>query len=87
MHERLAREHASLGLEVAGARDAVRARDAAAAAAGYVFADAPPGASAAGFGAVPPLALLSQQADLMLGEAEATLATLGAAIAESFSYY
>ncbi|CAG9783422.1 unnamed protein product [Diatraea saccharalis] len=39
-HERLKREHASLEREVCAARDAIRARDAAAAHAGYAFVDA-----------------------------------------------
>ncbi|CAH0406698.1 unnamed protein product [Chilo suppressalis] len=86
-HERLKREHASLEREVMAARDAVRARDAAAAHAGYAFVDAAcaPQAngvngladgedSAPGFGSVPPLALVSHQSEQMLNEAgEGTL--------------
>ncbi|XP_052759035.1 leucine-rich repeat flightless-interacting protein 2 isoform X2 [Galleria mellonella] len=85
-HERLKREHASLEREVAAARDAVRARDAAAAAAGYAFVDAatlpaaPASPSAAAvaaapaFGAVPPLALVSHQSEQLLNDAgEGTL--------------
>lgn len=56
------------------ARDAVRARDAAAAAAGFAFVEAGAAAEVPGFGAVPPLALVSHQADQLLGDAsEGTL--------------
>ncbi|KAL0841735.1 hypothetical protein ABMA28_014004 [Loxostege sticticalis] len=73
-HERLKREHASLEREVTCARDAVRARDAAAAAAGFAFVEAGAAAEVPGFGAVPPLALVSHQADQLLGDAsEGTL--------------
>ncbi|XP_052737734.1 leucine-rich repeat flightless-interacting protein 2 isoform X2 [Bicyclus anynana] len=76
-HERLKREHAALERELCLARDAVRARDAAAAAAGQAFVeaasapDAVPGAAA---GSVPPLALVSHASELLLAEAgEGTL--------------
>ncbi|KAM3961775.1 leucine-rich repeat flightless-interacting protein 2 isoform 2-T2 [Aphomia sociella] len=83
-HERLKREHATLEREVNAARDAVRARDAAAAAAGYAFVDAAAAAaggddtpavpSAPGFGSVPPLALVSHQSEQLLNDAgEGTL--------------
>lgn len=68
-HERLKREHASTERELAHARDAVRARDAAAAHAGFAFAEAAPGAThAEGFGAVPPLALLSHDSEQALAD-------------------
>nr|XP_034839986.1 leucine-rich repeat flightless-interacting protein 2 [Maniola hyperantus] len=76
-YERLKREHAALEREVALARDAVRARDAAAAAAGRAFVEAAsaPGADAgAACGSVPPLALVSHQSEQLLNEAgEGTL--------------
>ncbi|XP_050663742.1 leucine-rich repeat flightless-interacting protein 2 [Leptidea sinapis] len=78
-HERLKREHAALEREVVAARDAVRARDAAADAAGYSFVEAGgvggaggavgAGGVGAGFGDVPPLALLSHAARSLLDEA------------------
>ncbi|CAG5011499.1 unnamed protein product [Parnassius apollo] len=83
-HERLKREHAALEREVACARDAVRARDAAAAAAGFAFVDAaaepapaepaPARTEPQGFGSVPPLALVSHHSEQLLNDAgEGTL--------------
>ncbi|XP_026329184.1 leucine-rich repeat flightless-interacting protein 2 isoform X3 [Hyposmocoma kahamanoa] len=85
-HERLKREHASLERELNAARDAVRARDAAAAAAGFAFVEAAIAANgegeggegdtkvAQGFGSVPPLALVSHQSEqLLLDAGEGTL--------------
>ncbi|CAH0702044.1 unnamed protein product [Spodoptera exigua] len=84
--ERLKREHESVSRELSAARDAVRARDAAAAAAGFAFVDAasldaPAAAAAAAaaapgasVGAVPALALLTQAAHQLLDTAgEGTL--------------
>ncbi|XP_038215217.1 leucine-rich repeat flightless-interacting protein 2 [Zerene cesonia] len=73
-HERLKREHAALERELGAARDAVRARDAAAADAGFAFVDAGDAAPAAaggaggagGGGAVPALALVSHQSQALL---------------------
>ncbi|CAH2074690.1 unnamed protein product, partial [Iphiclides podalirius] len=71
-HERLRREHASLEREVAAARDAVRARDAAAAEAGYAYVEAQ--TAEGGFGSVPPLALVSHHSERLLNDAgEGTL--------------
>ncbi|XP_045785724.1 dolichyl-diphosphooligosaccharide--protein glycosyltransferase 48 kDa subunit [Maniola jurtina] len=76
-YERLKREHAALEREVALARDAVRARDAAAAAAGRAFveaASAPDADAGAACGSVPPLALVSRESEQLLNEAgEGTL--------------
>ncbi|XP_022820048.1 leucine-rich repeat flightless-interacting protein 2 isoform X1 [Spodoptera litura] len=75
--ERLKREHESVSRELGAARDAVRARDAAAAAAGFAFVDAASldaGAPGAAVGAVPALALLTQAAHQLLDTAgEGTL--------------
>lgn len=68
--------------EVCAARDAVRARDCAAAAAGFAFVEAaaldandnPPGGVGVAVGAVPPLALVSHHAEQLLNDAgEGTL--------------
>ncbi|XP_045542745.1 leucine-rich repeat flightless-interacting protein 2 isoform X1 [Papilio machaon] len=87
-HERLKREHATLEREVTAARDAVRARDSAAAAAGFAFVEAElngtaeqtelngmePELVAQGFGSVPPLALVSHHSEQLLNDAgEGTL--------------
>ncbi|XP_053625496.1 leucine-rich repeat flightless-interacting protein 2 isoform X5 [Plodia interpunctella] len=71
-HERLKRSHASLERELASARDAVRARDGAALAAGFAFVDA--ASAPEGGGAGPALALVSQQSEQLLTDAgEGTL--------------
>ncbi|CAH0718748.1 unnamed protein product, partial [Brenthis ino] len=76
-HERLKREHASLEREVGVARDAVRARDAAAAAAGRAFVEAaaaPDAPAGAACGRVPPLALVTHESERLLDDAgEGTL--------------
>ncbi|XP_061711838.1 leucine-rich repeat flightless-interacting protein 2 isoform X6 [Cydia pomonella] len=84
-HERLKREHASLERELGAARDAVRARDLAAADAGFAFVDAapappaPPAPPAANgedkpLSTLPPLALVSHQNEKLLNDAgEGTL--------------
>ncbi|CAK1582196.1 unnamed protein product [Parnassius mnemosyne] len=74
-HERLKREHLALEREVTCARDAVRARDAAAAAAGFAFVEAADCADMPqGFGSVPPLALVSHHSEQLLNDAgEGTL--------------
>ncbi|KAH9634788.1 hypothetical protein HF086_012202 [Spodoptera exigua] len=85
--ERLKREHESVSRELSAARDAVRARDAAAAAAGFAFVDAasldapaaaaaaaPPPRPAPPSAPCPPLALLTQAAHQLLDTAgEGTL--------------
>ncbi|XP_075969122.1 leucine-rich repeat flightless-interacting protein 2-like isoform X2 [Anticarsia gemmatalis] len=78
--ERLKREHESVSRELSAARDAIRARDVAAAAAGQAFVEAAalePGAGAGAgeaVGAVPPLALVSHHAQQLLNDAgEGTL--------------
>ncbi|KAJ8725386.1 hypothetical protein PYW08_003569 [Mythimna loreyi] len=78
--ERLKREHESVCRELSAARDAVRARDHAAASAGFAFVDAAAlepaerDAAGAGVGAVPALALVTQQAHQLLNDAgEGTL--------------
>ncbi|CAH2086871.1 unnamed protein product [Euphydryas editha] len=71
-HERLKREHAALEREVLAARDAVRARDAAAAAAGRAFVEAaaaPAAPAGEPCGAVPPLALVSHASQRLLDDA------------------
>ncbi|XP_048479258.1 leucine-rich repeat flightless-interacting protein 2 isoform X2 [Plutella xylostella] len=76
-HERLKREHASLDRELLSARDAILARDAAAAAAGRAFVEATGDvAELAGsaVGSVPALALVSRESEEMLNDAgEGTL--------------
>ncbi|GBP63581.1 Leucine-rich repeat flightless-interacting protein 2 [Eumeta japonica] len=79
-YERLRREHASLEREVTAARDAVRARDTAAQAAGFAFVEAgvepcdeemAPGEAC---GSVPALALVSRESEQLLNDAgEGTL--------------
>ncbi|XP_061383480.1 leucine-rich repeat flightless-interacting protein 2 isoform X3 [Danaus plexippus] len=89
LHERLKREHATLEREVAEARDAVRARDGAAAAAGRVFVDASaaPGVPSGGAcGAVPALALVTLENQQLLDDAgEGTLDVRLSRLAESKS--
>ncbi|KAI8435353.1 hypothetical protein MSG28_003677 [Choristoneura fumiferana] len=78
-HERLKREHASLERELVAARDAVRARDAAAAGAGFAFVDAAPAPATNGLNnndapALPALALVTHQNEKLLNDAgEGTL--------------
>lgn len=71
LYERLKREHEAVVRELAAARDAVRARDAAAATAGFAFVEAAAGDA---HGDVPPLALVSHSAEQLLNDAgEGTL--------------
>ncbi|CAB3234721.1 unnamed protein product, partial [Arctia plantaginis] len=77
--ERVKREFESVSRELSAARDAVRARDCAAAAAGFAFVeaaalDAAPSSAGQAVGAVPPLALVSHHAEQLLNDAgEGTL--------------
>ncbi|XP_045485089.1 leucine-rich repeat flightless-interacting protein 2 isoform X1 [Pieris rapae] len=64
-HERLKRDHATVEGELTCARDAVRARDAAVEGAGFTFVESGD-AQAQGFGAVPPLALVSHHSHALL---------------------
>ncbi|XP_063619982.1 leucine-rich repeat flightless-interacting protein 2 isoform X2 [Cydia splendana] len=77
-HERLKREHVSLERELGAARGAVRARELAAAAAGFAFVDAAPAPATNGEdkpdSTLPPLALVSHQNEKLLNDAgEGTL--------------
>ncbi|KAJ0180269.1 hypothetical protein K1T71_003673 [Dendrolimus kikuchii] len=74
VHERLKREHVSVERELEAARAAVRARDFAAAEAGFAFVEASVQTSTEDFGPVPQLALVSHQAEQLLNDAgEGTL--------------
>lgn len=75
-HERLRREHVSMERELCGAREAIVARDSAAAAAGRVFVQAEEVDTEAGEAGqyCPALALVTKESEMMLNEAgEGTL--------------